>query len=152
MEKERTKGCSEDILNCVVNRMFTGQWQSEVICTQCSNSNLQIEKFNTLPLEFPNKYYKNTGSQVLLTRFRLTHGKKDQLVVLRWLRFALLVSLRSAIAKFNGTTNWSFNPLGLTLPRKIAKKLLTLIFLKMALKRNVKNFILTPTHRSSTSL
>lgn len=64
LEKERTKGCSEDILNCVVNRMFTGQWQSEVICTQCSNSNLQIEKFNTLPLEFPNKYYKNIGSQV----------------------------------------------------------------------------------------
>ncbi|CBY12573.1 unnamed protein product [Oikopleura dioica] len=63
LEKERTKGCSEDILNCVVNRMFTGQWQSEVICTQCSNSNLQIEKFNTLPLEFPNKYYKNIGSQ-----------------------------------------------------------------------------------------
>ncbi|CAG5094185.1 Oidioi.mRNA.OKI2018_I69.XSR.g13325.t1.cds [Oikopleura dioica] len=37
LEKERTKGCSEDILNCVVNRMFTGQWQSEVICTQCGN-------------------------------------------------------------------------------------------------------------------
>ena len=71
LEKERTKGCSEDILNCVVNRMFTGQWQSEVICAQCSNSNLQIEKFNTLPLEFPNKYYKNNGSQVSFNLFLL---------------------------------------------------------------------------------
>lgn len=50
--------CSEEILNCVVNRMFTGAWQSEVTCIGCGNSNQNKEQFNTLPLEFPNKYHK----------------------------------------------------------------------------------------------
>ena len=50
--------CSEEILNCVVNRMFTGAWQSEVTCSGCGNSNQNKEQFNTLPLEFPNKYHK----------------------------------------------------------------------------------------------
>ena len=50
--------CSEEILNCVVNRMFTGAWQSEVTCICCGNSNQNKEQFNTLPLEFPNKYHK----------------------------------------------------------------------------------------------
>ena len=49
---------SEEILNCVVNRMFTGAWQSEVTCIGCGNSNQNKEQFNTLPLEFPNKYHK----------------------------------------------------------------------------------------------
>ena len=53
---------SEEILNCVVNRMFTGAWQSEVTCIGCGNSNQNKEQFNTLPLEFPSKYHK----QVLL--------------------------------------------------------------------------------------
>ena len=55
---EKTHGCSEEILNCVVNRMFTGAWQSEVTCTACENSNQRREQFNTLPLEFPNKFHK----------------------------------------------------------------------------------------------
>ena len=52
---------SEEILNCVVNRMFTGAWQSEVTCIGCGNSNQNKEQFNTLPLEFPNKYHKQVS-------------------------------------------------------------------------------------------
>ena len=59
--------CSEEILNCVVNRMFTGAWQSEVTCIGCGNSNQNKEQFNTLPLEFPNKYHKIQVNQHILT-------------------------------------------------------------------------------------
>lgn len=58
--------CSEEILNCVVNRMFTGAWQSEVTCIGCGNSNQNKEQFNTLPLEFPNKYHKIQVYQLIL--------------------------------------------------------------------------------------
>ena len=55
---------SEEILNCVVNRMFTGAWQSEVTCIGCGNSNQNKEQFNTLPLEFPNKYHKQVSDSI----------------------------------------------------------------------------------------
>lgn len=56
---------SEEILNCVVNRMFTGAWQSEVTCIGCGNSNQNKEQFNTLPLEFPNKYHKQAWTKAI---------------------------------------------------------------------------------------
>ena len=72
--EKTTHGCSEEILNCVVNRMFTGAWQSEVTCISCGNSNQKREQFNTLPLEFPNKYHKNQVS-VVTAPFKFTKSK-----------------------------------------------------------------------------
>jgi len=70
---EKTHGCSEEILNCVVNRMFTGAWQSEVTCNQCGNANQNREQFNTLPLEFPNKYHKSQSLLKPVTLDYLLH-------------------------------------------------------------------------------